>query len=470
MTNVHIVKPKHSNHVTVNSMYKNNNSIITKDETGSYLTLKFNQENRYKIDYVTISTTGRNLITKTGTFTGGGWSRSINNPAYTGGLLIESETYNDHAVCSLSTWGGVTKNINVTPGKKYTLSMMVKATSDGQTFAWFHSHYINGSWTNYVVGSIVTATTADEWFKVSNTFTAVANATMGCYMLESRGGVYYVSELKLEEGTTATEWSAAPEDLTENWSTMTPTEKQEISESIGASISSVNLFSKRYIYGWTLHNQNTFDYQNILNNFRRIGEYENDGDAVNKNYLYSDSQSTAPKPYEHQYTSHSEYINLLDIKTQLGAATIKTTAKVDDLFFLCVTEYGDNPSYQSDVSYDGVSGSVTVKTEDVEISTCSLVPKYTVIPIFDKNIFTDIAIDSATECVNKRKHEKDSILYDMLKIKAISDSLKVGDFGNAIDFWNAFILKKDVEYDECLKEEARYERNKCNCSYIVNYD
>ncbi len=365
----------------------------------------------------------------------------------------------------------------------YTISFYIKSNgyvSVADLYIFDQSIHNIKSWFG---SSFVTLTT--DWQKVTKTFKYtsfdVDNPPTGFNIridntgtiVDGVNAILYVKDIQLEKGTVATDWTPTLEEVEEGLTSGSAESRIAAATAANASINSKTLFSNKYIYGWTLHNQDTFDFQNIMNNFRLVGEYENGIDAVNKNYLYSDTESTAPRPFEHEYTSHSEVINFDDIKTKLTDASINCSAKPNDLLFLCVTEYGEDQTYESQIKYDIVSGSITISDSEEENNVpipCGIAPKYTVIPIFDKNIFTDIAVYSATECVNKRKHEKDSILYDMLKIKAISDSLKVGDFGSAIDFWNAFILKKDVEYDECLKEEAQYERNKCNCSYIVNYD
>ena len=454
MTIACIAKLNHSNHVIVTSMYKNNNSIITKDETGTYLTLRFKQEDRYKYKYANIDTGNCNLMIGTDE------SRTFTLPG-----ISAFQTYNANYICS-----NYFKSRNIKAGDKLTISFDIVIDSGVDTILFWV--ILNSPYT--ALGQGKTATKTQQ--RLSFVYTATNDVTLKSNCIFQLGfnnpstdTVITVSNLKIEAGTTASAWSLAPEEIASDWSSKTQAEKSEISETLGASINSVNLFSKRYIYGWTLHNQDTFDYQNILNNFRRIDEYENDDDAVNKNYLFSDTQSTAPKPYEHEYSSHSQIINFLDLKTQLADASIKTSTKPTDLLFLCVTEYGDMTPIETDVSYDPFTGNINFVKETKQTDICSLSPKYTVIPIFDKNIFSNIATDAATECITKRKHQRDNMLYDMLKLKAISDALSAGDFGNAIDFWNAFILKKNIEYDDCIKEENGYDKE-CNCNYIVNYD
>ena len=222
-----------------------------------------------------------------------------------------------------------------------------------------------------------------------------------------------------------------------------------------------------------IYNQDTFDFQDVERNF----------DGRNTNYLFSTTFQSADKI--------SSYINSLrieDLKTNTNA-TKNVRANANDLFFLCIGEAnvstydpetqqpsaitGYDPYYETQIDYDDITNEIAFSAGTYVFGVnapCQYTSKYTVIPFFDKDIFRNIAINSAVECVNKRKHERDTILYDMLKIRAINDALSSGHIGNAIDFWNAFILNRDIEYDECLKEETRYEQDKCNCSYIVNYD
>lgn len=480
MTNVHIAKPKHSNHVTVNSMYKNNNSIITKDDTGAYLTLKFKQEDRYKFKYTNTSTNPTNLLRNSAT--GDGWDYTTFDPT-TRTFTKETTKEGPDEASRTSIWAVSAEYLMFDLNEYYTISFYIKSNgyvSDTNLFIVDKTLHNIKAWMG---SSFVTLTT--DWQKVTKTFRYtsfdVDNPPTGFHVrIDNMGtttsgtnAILYVKDVKLEKGTVATDWTPTLEEVEESLTSGSAASRIAAATEANATILSKTLFNNKYIYGWTLHNQDTFDYQNILNNFRLVGKYENGIDAVNKNYLYSDTESIAPRPFEHEYTSHSEVINFDNIKTKLTDAPINCSAKPNDLLFLCVTEYGENQTYESQINYDVVSGSITISYSGYENNVpipCGIAPRYTVIPIFDKNIFVDIAVNSAVECVNKRKHERDSILYDMLKIKAIEYSLKSGDFGTAIDFWKAFILAQDIEYDECFKEEARYERDKCDCSYIVNYD
>lgn len=457
-------------------MYKNNNSIITKDETGNYLTLKFNKEDRYKFKYTNTSYAPRNVLRHSDCV-------QFYNNSYQGGTSGITTATIDGAQClklemNKGLWwykGGLLGGAPVAP-----FSFTVSADLYIESYSDSYSHFQMGferlgynGFPSYDLSSLP----QQQWTRISASFSVTTDNT-GSPLFKTWGSgtcAVYIKNVCVEIGTTTGIWALAPEEsgFLTSLTTGTASDRIAAATEANATILSKTLFNNKYIYGWTLHNQDTFDYQNILNNFRLVGKYENGIDAVNKNYLYSDTQSTAPRPYEHEYTSHSQIINFLDLKTQLADASIKTSAKPTDLLFLCVTEYGDELTYKSQIQYDTVANSLSMSSSEYENDVpvpCELAPKYTVIPIFDKNIFVDIAVNSAVECVNKRKHERDSILYDMLKIKAIEYSLKAGDFGTAIDFWKAFILAQDIEYDECFKEEARYERDKCDCSYIVNYD
>lgn len=458
-------------------MYKNNNSIITKDDTGSYLTLKFNQENRYRFKYTNTSYSPRNVIRNSDC------SVYYRN-TYQGGNATGVKTMDDGTKCielhmNQGIWwykgylyGGEPK-----APFTYTVSADVYVESYTNDYSFFQFGFERlgtAGFPSYRLNSFPQG----EWSRQVFTTGTINTDNTGSPLFKAWGSgecVIYIKNVMLEIGTSSGVWAAAPEEsgFFDSITSGSAASRIAAATEANATILSKTLFNNKYIYGWTLHNQDTFDYQNILNNFRLVGKYENGIDAVNKNYLYSDTESTAPRPFEHEYTSHSEVINFDDIKTKLTNAPINCSAKPSDLLFLCVTEYGEDQTYKSQIKYDVVSGSVTMSSSEYENDVpipCELAPKYTVIPIFDKNIFVDIAVNSAVECVNKRKHERDSILYDMLKIKAIEYSLKSGDFGTAIDFWKAFILAQDIEYDECFKEEARYERDKCDCSYIVNYD
>lgn len=458
-------------------MYKNNNSIITKDDTGSYLTLKFNQENRYRFKYTNTSYSPRNVIRNSDC------SVYYRN-TYQGGNATGVKTMDDGTKCielhinqGLWWYKGYLYGGEPKAPFTYTVSADIYIKSYTNDYSFFQCGFERLGSTGFPSYRL-SSFPQGEWTRHVFTSSTINTDNTGSPLFKTWGSgecVVYIKNVMIEIGTSSGVWAAAPEENGFFDSIVSGSAESRIAAATeaNASINSKTLFSNKYIYGWTLHNQYTFDFQNIMNNFRLVGEYENGVDAVNKNYLYSDTESTAPRPFEHEYTSHSEVINFDNIKTKLTNAPINCSAKPNDLLFLCVTEYGEDQTYKSQIKYDVVSGSVTMSSSEYENDVpipCEMAPKYTVIPIFDKNIFVDIAVNSAVECVNKRKHERDSILYDMLKIKAIECSLRSGDFGTAIDFWKVFILAQDIEYDECFKEETRYERDKCDCSYIVNYD
>ncbi|MFE4029138.1 hypothetical protein ACFX4N_23575 [Priestia sp. YIM B13551] len=112
-------------------------------------------------------------------------------------------------ITTTSTNQGVTQNVSVIQGKKYTISTYVKSAG-GQAVLQVY----DGSGYPSVVMSPTDAGT-NKWVKLSKVFTANA-ATVNVQIGRGGGGsngTYWFTGVQIEEGEKTTGWSAAPEDV-----------------------------------------------------------------------------------------------------------------------------------------------------------------------------------------------------------------------------------------------------------------
>lgn len=112
------------------------------------------------------------------------------------------------------------------PGKSYVLSGKAKVSTETGVLDRFvvrtQYHTLNTGWTGGIAKTILSADT-DDWVYFTAPFTVEENATgyyasLQLYFTDSWAGIIQLTELKLEQGTRATAWSPAPEDMLSNTS------------------------------------------------------------------------------------------------------------------------------------------------------------------------------------------------------------------------------------------------------------
>ena len=195
-------------------------SKVQLDTVGQTLEVAFNSL-KSNVDNIDIG--GTNLATDTNKgVTGWGWALQ------TGGRTISEVTENDIRCCKMvrdsvaaTGWSyiyyariGRSKYL---PNRRYTISFEVKASIDTS----FLCQIQEGNSLNKITNSVKTdVVPADVWTKVYVTLTTInsfpSSTSQVLYLngMNSGTGVTYIfRNLKIEEGTKASNWSPAPEDI-----------------------------------------------------------------------------------------------------------------------------------------------------------------------------------------------------------------------------------------------------------------
>lgn len=153
---------------------------------------------------------GRNLLTGTQSWQGEWRNLSLWQ------VPVGEETYKGLTVrCRGVSWYSVGQYYNAKPNTTYTFSFYAKASEASNIMEIFTLATEN--WSSPVVSVPVYANRAitTEWQRYSITFTTKSGGTIYPSVCSNKDGgmAIYVAGYKLEEGSVATPWTPAPEDV-----------------------------------------------------------------------------------------------------------------------------------------------------------------------------------------------------------------------------------------------------------------
>ena len=158
---------------------------------------------------------GRNLTPNTGFYKGTtGWSVMNNSTdlTLTDGRISESSRAVQVTLANQDGSGVKTPECACVPGVKYVASFWVKvsvACKVGQLLKFKDSSNNESNPINMITKNV----SANTWTYITQSFTAVKMASTPRVELAVGTATFIVTEFKIEEGTKATVWSAAPEDI-----------------------------------------------------------------------------------------------------------------------------------------------------------------------------------------------------------------------------------------------------------------
>lgn len=150
---------------------------------------------------------GRNLLTGTRDWQGEQGNLSLWGPS--------EEKYEGLTVRYRGiSWNGLGQYYNAKPNTTYTFSLYAKTSEAGNFFEIFTLD--KEDWSSPVVSVPVYANQAitTEWQRYSVTFTTKSGGAIFPSVCSNKDGItIYVAGYKLEEGSVATPWTPAPEDV-----------------------------------------------------------------------------------------------------------------------------------------------------------------------------------------------------------------------------------------------------------------
>ena len=212
-------------------------SKLTIDGTGI---VSYVKSTKSKLDNLQVG--GRNLLLQTGFFTGDKLSGVVgdSNKVNLSKTIITDADSPSGKAYRINKYKKGTENINggcywgmqkqLTPGKKYTWSAYVRGVGTVSTFG-------------PEQGGAKSVALTSSWTKVSHTFTANSNKYYQFTFYSTSEFDLYLTDLMLEEGTTPSPWSPAPEDM----ATLTQyTEVKQLADRISSTVydSSTGLTTK----------------------------------------------------------------------------------------------------------------------------------------------------------------------------------------------------------------------------------
>ena len=162
---------------------------------------------------------GRNLAINTGS---GVWD------VYGAGVSLSTSVGNDgnnitKVVQTTTAIGGIQqttldRKMKLTQGDKYILSCEVKSNITAVTTLLNYAYIMNSSGSNQLITFNASPLSATAFTKVTASFTKETNTPFSFVMLSSNGNKvndwYEVRNVKVEKGNKDTDWSPAPEDIT----------------------------------------------------------------------------------------------------------------------------------------------------------------------------------------------------------------------------------------------------------------
>lgn len=150
---------------------------------------------------------GRNLLTGTRDWQGKWENLSLGS--------ADEETYAGLTVWERSkAWSGIGQYYDAKPNTTYTFSFYAKASEAGNLFEIFILE--KEDWSSPVVSRPAYGNQAitTDWQRYSVTFTTKSGGTLFPRVSSNTDGItIYVAGYKLEEGSVATPWTPAPEDV-----------------------------------------------------------------------------------------------------------------------------------------------------------------------------------------------------------------------------------------------------------------
>ena len=169
---------------------------------------------------------GRNLLKNSGNFRTSGWNSGVQNNG--GGWTIETATqylYNGNptlkTLAGLGLCGTNDTYLKLSNGVEYTYSAMVlcneSAVGSNNQPLHYHVGYNNASEGKINVIKYDTTLVANIWKKIYITFKLTGDAdSFRPYIYWGSNGtrIFYIANIKLELGNTATDWTPAQEDTT----------------------------------------------------------------------------------------------------------------------------------------------------------------------------------------------------------------------------------------------------------------
>lgn len=184
-----------------------------------------------------LSVGGRNLFTGTKDFTGTWETRSkwsIDLDKYKGFTVLKKKTQ----------WEGLRQKISAVAGEKYVLSAYVKCELGSVINGYGSAFTDSGAITSidkHGKTLISSSEDATEWRRITFPFTVTKSGNLE-FRFENavNDKMFYICGLKLEEGTIATDWTPAPEDVENEITTVQETVTSNTTE-ISALKNSISL-------------------------------------------------------------------------------------------------------------------------------------------------------------------------------------------------------------------------------------
>ena len=184
-----------------------------------------------------LSVGGRNLFTGTKDFTGTWETRSkwsIDLDKYKGFTVLKKKTQ----------WEGLRQKISAVAGEKYVLSAYVKCELGSVIKGYGSAFTDSGAITSidkHGKTLISSSEDATEWRRITFPFTVTKSGNLE-FRFENavNDKMFYICGLKLEEGTIATDWTPAPEDVENEITTVQETVTSNTTE-ISALKNSISL-------------------------------------------------------------------------------------------------------------------------------------------------------------------------------------------------------------------------------------
>lgn len=163
-----------------------------------------------KIDSIEIG--GRNLLQNSNFAFGlDGWYK---HDYHTVEIVKDSTYGNVVKITALdNNTGGIFKvpTVNFKNEEVYTMSVYIKSSVVGSQIG----IAIDGN--GLADGEIFTISVANEWVKLVSTFkTSGVNPNIRVYSVKSSGCIFHITNIKVEKGNKATDWTPAPEDVEAN--------------------------------------------------------------------------------------------------------------------------------------------------------------------------------------------------------------------------------------------------------------